>query len=127
MELRGSWFPELGRDLSDFIEGENQRVIEIEMIPLDVGANFHLFENRNLYFGAGLSYVMLDTNIGSIDDEFGWYLAAGLKTGKPGAGLGFFVDGMYRVIEGTVEDGEFNEFDVDVDGFGFNLGMVIRF
>jgi hypothetical protein len=127
IEFRGSYFPELGRDLRDFIEGEDSRFLKVEMIPLDAGFNIHLFDNRNLYFGGGFSYVLLDSNIGRLSDEFGWYMTAGLKTGKPGGGVAFFIDGQYRVIEGTVEDGDFSSFDVGVDGFGLNTGIALRF
>lgn len=127
IELRGSYFPEMGRDLRDFIEGEDQRILKVEMIPLDLGFNVHFFDNRNLYLGGGFSYVLLDSNIGRLDDEFGWYLAAGLKTGKPGGGFAFFIDGQYRVIEGKVDGVDFSSFDVGVDGFGINAGIALRF
>lgn len=97
------------------------------MVPLDLGLNYHFFDNRNLFVGGGISYVFMDSNILQIDDEVGWYLTAGFITGSPGKGVAFYVDGMYRVLTGTLKGGDYQAFDVDVDGFGFNAGISIRF
>ncbi|MDX1996988.1 MAG: hypothetical protein SF066_04655 [Thermoanaerobaculia bacterium] len=138
-ELRGSYFPDLTEEFATVIE--DRRVsgdFEIEAIPLEAGISLNFGgEGVNPYLGAGASYFRLDSNIGEISDEVGYYGVAGLEFGRQGGGIGFFVEAIYRSIEGTVEvDPEdfeeipdievVQEVDLDLSGFGVNAGFVWR-
>lgn len=112
----------------------------VEVIPLDVGLSFNVGPAApvNLTVGGGATYFLLDTDRSEVDDEAGWYGRVGAELGGGGGGLGFFVAGVYRAAEATVEndpddfrdvpDIEFeSETPFDLDGFGVNAGIVWRF
>lgn len=138
-ELRGSYFPDLTEKFGDVIDDDRvSGDLEIEAIPLEAGIAINLGgEGVNPYLGAGASYFRLDTNIGEISDEVGYYGVAGLEFGRRSGGIGFFVEAIYRQIEGTVEvdpedideipDIEIgDEVELDLSGFGVNAGLVWR-
>ena len=60
----------------------------------------------------------------SIDDEAGWYGVAGLQ-GNVGP-VALYIEAIYRQMEATAkeEDGS-SELDIDMDGIGFNLGVIL--
>lgn len=139
IDLRGSYFPDLTEDFSTLIEDRRATgALEIEAIPLEAGIALNFGgDGLNPYLGAGASYFRLDSNLGEISDEVGYYGVAGLEFGKKGGGIGFFVEAIYRTVEGTVdvdpEDFEeipdvevVDEVDLDLSGFGVNAGFVWR-
>ncbi len=68
LELRGTYYEDVTSD-RDGLD------IEVEDIPIEAGAawSFAPESNFNPYISGGVSYHILDTNVGDIDDEFGWY------------------------------------------------------
>lgn len=130
LDLRATYLEELTSNdfdtlVDDLFDGEDITVDNgIEMIPVEIGLRFNLFEREvtNLYLGGGGGYYILDTNRGSIDDEFGWYAVLGFVAGDPD-GVAFFVEGLWREVEGTVENDP-NALD-DIDDIDFRDGVSI--
>ena len=121
-ELRGTYYEDLTSD----------SVIEVEAIPIEAGVAFNFAPDMaiNPYVGAGVSYFLLDTNIGDIDDEVGWYAVLGGEFGMA-EGISLMAEVMYRDVEGTVEDFSAAEFtgspDIDLSGVAANVGAAWRF
>jgi len=138
-EARLGYYPDLTEDFDDVIdEGfEDDLDFEVEVKPVDVGITLNFLEGQALqpFVVGGGSYYVIDTNVLDVDDEFGYYFGGGVRFG--GGGLGFFVEGLYRQIEGSVngdidDPGDINdvfvdEFDLDLSGLNVNAGLSWRF
>jgi hypothetical protein len=108
---------------------------ELQVIPIEAGFGFNLTPDSpvNFVIEAGGTYFLLDLDgPGDLDDEFGWYGSVGLELARSG-GLGFFVEGIYRSAEGTVEnEDDLDEIDFnndvpfELDGVAVNAGIVWR-
>jgi hypothetical protein len=142
IELRGSYLQKLEDDPLDGAFDDNERVFtpgDIEVIPLDLGVRFNLTDNErgaHPYVNGGASYFLLDSDRRgvNIDDEVGYFAGVGSNFGDRD-GLSFFIEGIYRKVEATVEsdpdslediddlEGFNNNVDVDLDGFGANAGV----
>lgn len=142
MEVRASYFPELGTDLDDLVDeidapGDFFDQQDVEAIPLDLGVTFKIADT--VHVGGGVSYVMLDSDFGDLDDETGFYGVVGFRTARA-EGVGFFVEGLYRTIEASVDPDDFDDVDdpddvpdlftddvaIDLDGFTVNAGVTFR-
>lgn len=139
MELRASYFPELGQDLDDLVDeidapGDFFDQQSAEAIPLDAGLIFMLTDT--VHIGGGASYVILDSDLADLDDETGFYGVVGFRTAGD-SGLGFFVEGIYRQIEASIDPDDIDELDdindqfsddipLDLDGFTVNAGLTFR-
>lgn len=133
-DLRGGYFDDLTEDR----EGQ-RRDFDLSATPLEAGLvyNFNRDGRTNPYAGGGVGYYLLDTSAGNVDDETGWYATLGSEfTGT--RNVGFFVEGLFRKMEATVErdprqleeieDIELEEqVAIDLDGLGVNAGVVWRF
>ena len=141
-ELRGSYFPDIAEDFEELLDSDSefQDQFEITAIPLEAGVVFNFAGNESFspYIGGGATYVLLDTDIGEVDDEVGFYVVGGFKAGGSDGGVGFFAEAIYRNIEGQVnfdpedfediDDVDFDDdFDLDLAGIGANVGIVWRF
>jgi hypothetical protein len=140
LDLRGTYYEPFDRDalqdeIDDLFDDDNpDREIfdsEIEIIPLEVGLSFNLGQSSiQPSIGAGVSYFLLDSDLGEIDDEVGWYANAALNFASQGS-VGFFLEGIYRSAEGEVnedeDDVDFDRVTFDLDGFAANAGVVFRF
>lgn len=141
LDLRGTYYEPFDRDaLQDeiddlFDDGPNpDREIfdsEISIIPLEAGLSFNLGQSSiQPSIGAGVSYFLLDSDLGEIDDEVGWYANAALNFASQGS-VGFFLEGVYRSAEGEVtedeDDIDFDRVTFDLDGISANAGVVFRF
>ncbi len=139
-ELRGAYFPDLTEDLDSLLDGDDSLLfdLEIEAIPIDLGVVYQFGSGGGFspYAGGGVSYFLLDSNVGSVSDEVGFYGLAGIEIGS--GSLAFVAEAVYRVIEGTlssdVEDWEdLIDFEIDerigldLGGYGLNVGVVWRF
>jgi hypothetical protein len=119
--------------------------VEIGTIVADFGGTYYFGEERTGFLlGAGVTYAFMDiSNLevsgntifegevvqlrGEADDEFGFYGKIGYQ-----ATGGFFVEGLYRDLDVSVEDVEFagesfevpipSDFDLDMAGFQINIG-----
>ena len=142
IDLRGSYFEETRPDaFGELFElGDEEgpfRENGLTIVPLEVGGRYNFVPDARVrpYAGAGLGYYVLDTDIGSVDDEGGYYGLVGLGFGNPDK-ANFFVEANYRRMEATVEEDPNDPFDftgfdedvaIDLDGIGFNLGVTWRF
>lgn len=119
LEGRGTYYPEFEKTIL------NQK-FKVSALPLEIGPGVAF---GNFFVSGGLSYFMLDPDNGSMDDAAGFYLAGGLKKATPG--IGFFAEAMYRWLNSTVEvnDNEItiNKEDIDLSGFGINVGISFNF
>ena len=142
LEFRGTYYPELGKTFGDLIDDDDPIFdLEVDGIPVDMGFILQFGPGKNFFISAGGTYWFLDSNVGEIDDEVGWYAAAGFKTGNPAGGVGLFVEGIYRDVDGTVDTdlGDIDNIDdiddidaaehvgLDLSGVGANVGVVFRF
>ena len=119
LEGRGTYYPEFKKT----ILGEE---LKVSGFPIEFGPGVAF---GNLFASAGVSYFILDSDKGSMDDSLGFYIAGGLKRNIQG--IGFYLEGMYRVLNSTVEttddDITINKKDIDLNGFGINLGLSFSF
>lgn len=129
-EVRGTYFSDVTADQSP-----ERNDFEVSAIPLEVGLAFNFAENERFspYVGGGGGYYMLDTNIGEVDDEIGFYGVLGANIGDPD-GVSFMAEAIYRQMEGTVTNEDEitdpdidDEVDFDLSGLGVNVGLVWRF
>ncbi|HEV2845259.1 MAG TPA: outer membrane beta-barrel protein [Thermoanaerobaculia bacterium] len=141
-ELRASYFPDIAEDFEQLFDSDSEfeDQFEITAIPVEAGVTFNFAGNESFspYIGGGASYILLDTDIGEVDDEVGFYVVAGFKAGGNDGGVGFVAEAIYRNIEGQVnfdpedfddvDDVDFDDdFDLDLAGVGANVGIVFRF
>lgn len=132
VELRGTYFSDVTADTDP-----ERFDFEVQAIPLEAGLAFKFAENDTIspYVGGGAGYYMLDTNIGDIDDEVGYYAVVGADFGNFGSsGLAINAEAIYRSMEATVRNEEdLTDPDIDedvalnLDGLGVNVGLTWRF
>jgi hypothetical protein len=102
---------------------------DVDMIPLEVAGlwNFSLlFEHVVPYVGAGVGYYLFEGN--DLDDEVGFFPLAGLEIGLQDVSL--LVEGRWLFLEADVDSAEEeldNVTEADIDGFGANIGLILRF
>lgn len=126
IEGRGTWY-------DDVTDDGGPGDIDIEAIPIEAGValNFLPEQPLNPYIMGGAGYHFLDTNRGSIDDEFGWYAGGGVEIGGP-ENVAFVVEALYRGIEGEVDDDDEDvvvvrdDIDIDLSGLAVNAGIQYR-
>ncbi|MDF3130768.1 hypothetical protein P0Y35_16275 [Kiritimatiellaeota bacterium B1221] len=128
-EIRATYFEDIsedtGRETNDF-----------EVIPVDIGLGLQhdITERVNLYGGGGLSYYFLDSQIGSFDDEVGYYFQVGSNL-ELNESFGLFAEAVFRRVEGTVDSGlsdldNLDEIDIDeniqidLDGLALIFGVT---
>ena len=120
-EARASYYPEFKKTIFE-------EELKVSAFPLELGLGVRF---ANFFASAGLTYFVLDPDRGEMDNSAGFYLSGGFKSGPPQRGFGFYGDVLYRVLTSTVEVGDdeitISKKDVDLDGFGINLGIVFRF
>jgi hypothetical protein len=121
LSLRGTYFNDITEDVGDDVE--------LRVIPLDagVGLQLDLIDVIEIYGGVGATYYFMDIDGASIDDEIGWYLEAGVElTITKHASV--FGEAVWRHVEGTIKDRDIDRsrVDVNLEGLGFNVGIVFR-
>lgn len=130
VEFRGTYFDDVTAD----VEPESAD-FEIKAYPLEAGLVIQFLKNSMFrpYVGGGAGYYILDTTVGEVDDEIGYYLVGGADIGSPGSRVAFSIEAIYRNIEGTVRGELFEDLDLnedvplDLSGIGANAGVVFRF
>lgn len=133
VELRGTYFSDVTADTDP-----ERFDFEVQAIPLEAGLAFKFAQNDTFspYVGGGAGYYLLDTNIGEVDDEIGYYAVLGADFGSFGSSgnMAINAEAIYRSMEATVrnEDDLTNpNIDDDVafnlDGLGVNVGLTWRF
>lgn len=116
--LRGTYY----QDIPESVGGEG---VELRAIPVDVSIGIQLspISVLDVYGGAGMTYYFLDSDRGSVDNEFGWLLEAGAEI-KLSPRFGIFAEGVWRDVNGAVEGNHSG--DIDLNGFTVNVGLVFR-
>ena len=132
IEFRGTYFDDVTADVDP-----EEADFEIKAYPLEGGIVLQFLKNSTVrpYVGGGVGYYLLDTTLGDIDDEIGYYLVGGLDIGAPSSRVAFSFEGSYRNIAGSVRGELFDpDFDIDEDeieldlsGIGANAGVEFRF
>lgn len=142
IELRGTYFEELSDDPFENAFDSDAPIFQnkgIQVLPVDAGVRLSFAPRAwaRPYVGGGVSYFLLDSDFGDIDDELGFYVALGSRFGD-GQGADLFVEGIYRkaTAQLTFDPEDFDdlddldideEVDLDLDGFGINLGVRWNF
>ena len=120
MEFHGSYYPDFK---DDEFPGQS---FDLTAIPVDGGLKFNFAPDSalNPFVGAGVTYYFLSTSPGSVDNQTGVYLDAGVDMGDKD-GARFFAEVMWRKVDTSVSFGAFDE-DVKFDGLGLNAGATWR-
>jgi hypothetical protein len=118
-EARVSYYPDFSGDILN-------ESLTVKALPLEAGIGVGF---GNIFASLGASYFIFDPDKGSMDDSAGFYIAGGYRRNAPG--IGFFAEAIYRLLSSTVEvsDDEvtISKKDVDMDGFGINVGISFSF
>lgn len=144
LDLRASYYEQIvDNDFFDRVFDDDRRAFRrngVDILPLDVGLSVDFAPRSSVvpFLGGGVSYFLLDTDRGNVDDEVGWYANGGIEFGARD-NFGFFVEGLYRSATGTIEsspedfsdvddiDGiDFGKTEFDLEGFGANAGVIWR-
>jgi hypothetical protein len=120
LEFHGTYYPDFKND--DF-SGE---AFDLTAVPVDGGLKLNFLPDRtvNPFIGGGVSYYFLSTSPGSVDDETGVYLDAGIDVGGTDS-TRFFAEVMWRKVNTSLSFGAFDE-DVKFDGLSLNAGATWR-
>jgi opacity protein-like surface antigen len=120
--VRGTYYDDITEDVGADDD-------DLQVIPVDVGAGlqFNIMDELQIYGGGGVTYFFLDADNGSIDDEVGWFLEAGVELGITSY-MAVFGEAVWRSVEGTVDDDDIDtdRVDIDLDGLAFNVGLLFR-
>lgn len=116
MEFHGTYY-------TNFEEEFESSDFELTALPVDGGLRFNLLPEKkfNIYFGAGVTYYFMDTNLGQVDDEFTYYGDAGIEFG--GEKTKFFIEAVWRDLDTTVDDPTTGDPEVDFSGISGNVGV----
>ena len=126
VDLTATWFPE--RSSVVVKNGGFQINDSLQIYPVELGLRY-LFapgEEFRPYVGGGVSWILTDVQNGSMDDELGYYILAGMVWGD-GRGVEGFVEGLYRRAQTDVDYGAEGRWSVDLAGFAAVGGIVIVF
>ena len=142
VEMRATYFEELNDDPLGAAFDSDEEVFQdkgIQALPLDLGLRITFAPQSHFrpYVAGGGTYFLLDSDFGNINDEVGWYAAAGAEFGDP-EGANFFAEGLWRKASARIEldPDEIDDIDdlnvedhanFDIDGFGLNLGVRWNF
>jgi hypothetical protein len=119
LEFHGTYY-------SDFSQDVQSQSFKLTALPVDGGLRFNLLPKSkvNVYVGAGVTYYFMDTNFGSVGNEFTYYGDAGLEFG--GDKTKFFVEAMWRNLDTNVNDPTTGSVDVSFSGISANAGINWR-
>ena len=142
LDLSATYFEELTDDpLANAFDSDDPVFEEqgLNVTPLSVGLrlNFGANESFRPYAAGGLTYFLLDSDFGEVNDELGYYAALGAGFGNPD-GMSFFAEAIYRSAEAEVklDPDDLDDIDdlevrdratFDLDGVGVNAGLRFNF
>jgi hypothetical protein len=104
---------------------------DIDMVPLEVAGlvNFAMLAEHIVpYAGVGVGYYLFDGDGADLDDEVGFFPLVGLEIGLQPVSV--LIEGRWLFLEADVDSAEAeldNLSEATVDGFGVNVGLLIRF
>jgi hypothetical protein len=139
LDIRGTYFEEIEDDPFSAIFDSDDPVFQeagIQAIPVDLGVSYTFVDSSAAfrpYITGGISYILLDSDFGEIDDETGWFAGVGAEFGDD-IGPRFFVEGIYRKAEAEVnldpdDLDDLDDIDIDdnatfdIDGASVNAGI----
>lgn len=142
LELSATYFEELTDDpLANAFDSDDP-VFEqqgMNVTPLSAGLRWSFGANESFrpYASGGLTYFLLDSDFGEVNDEVGYYAALGAGFGNPD-GMSFFAEAIYRSAEAEVklDPEQLDDIDdievrdratFDLDGVGVNAGLRFNF
>lgn len=130
-EIRATYFEDISDDVGPVTN-------DFEVIPVDLGLGlqYEISQNLTVYGGGGVSYFFLDSEIGSFDDEFGYYFQVGADAAVNET-FSVFAEAIFRRVEGSVENGlssiddlddlEFeDQTQIDLHGTAIVVGLVFN-
>lgn len=133
-DIRATYFPDLSESFFDLSDLHDDGDFAVRALVPELGVSFDFLPDETFrpYLGVGGSYYVLDDSRFEVDDEVGFYGAAGFSVGSESAA--FFAEAIYRSVEATVVDDDLtDEFELDrevaldLDGLSFNAGVRWRF
>lgn len=125
------YFVARGTYFEDVLDDDTPANEELEAIPVDAGLelDWEIMDNVIVYLGGGGTYFFLDMDRADIDDEWGWYGEVGFEV-RLSDHVSLFAEGLWREVEGTAEDDDLDDLtsdvDIDLSGFGANVGLLFR-
>lgn len=144
LHLKGTYYQELTDEPLDnlFDDDDDEDFFaeeSLEVLPFDVGLHYEFAPHGAFspWIGGGFSYFLIDTTREGIevDDETGFHVSVGSRIGNR-EGANFFVEGIYRSTEATLNREERpgdddidleDEVAIDLDGIAINAGLLWRF
>lgn len=116
LEIRGSYFDD------DFVQ----------WLPVDAGLILSLplgDSPVSLYVDGGATWYFLDSDLGDIDDELGWYAGGGVEVNLAD-NLALFAEAQYRSLEYTAfgdDADDLEENDEEVKALTYSAGLALKF
>ena len=140
--VMASWWKMDDTNEDGFGFGLRERIQIVPLIGIDTRASWIGFSDANLnvfpleaagvvtlglfYGGIGVGYYIFDAEDADLENNFGWYVLAGVDVGLGGFGL--FADIQWRDLSADVENVDPNLSNVptslDAAGVGFNVGAT---
>ncbi len=129
-EIGASYYDELGIDLAieTINTGVEVRSVDTEVIPVDLGVRFNSRDGR-WYLAGGGTYYFLDSNLDTVEDDWGLYARLGRQFRS------MFLEVGYRDVGGKIDSNRIEiggageviviETSVDLAGPFFNLGWTL--
>jgi hypothetical protein len=126
VDFTATWFPERSGVIVK--SGSSQIFDNIQLYPVELGVRYVFAPGEEFrpYVGGGASWFLTDVQNGSMDDELGYYILAGMVWGD-GRGVEGFVEGLFRRAQADVDYGAAGTWGVDLGGFAGVAGIVIVF
>lgn len=120
-ELRASFFNTIRTD-------PEPNVFELDVTPIDLGIvrQWDTAGPTEPYFGGGLTIYNLNSNIGEISTEPGWYGIVGFEVPAVQR-WNFFAEAIFRSVSGEVEGDGIRSFvkqEADLTGAALNAGLI---
>lgn len=117
-DIRAGWLTFDGDD--------NDYGIDMDMFPVELSAlvGYEVMKGARPYAGVGGGYYFFDADSSrfDVDDEFGVYVILGWDQ-KVYEGISVFAEAKYLWLEPEIKGTGRSKADLDVGGFGTNLGV----
>ena len=127
LDIAATWYGEVKGPFTN----SGVEVTEFRVLPVDIGVGyrFKVAGAVTPFVGGGASVFFLDTEPARIDNQVGWYVRGGIDINLFG---NFYVLGelFWREAEAELkidDAGNVDRTDIDVGGWGANVGVVWRF
>ena len=126
VDLTATWFPEESGKIG--YHGGQAFYDDLQIAPVELGLRYVFSPGQTWrpYIGGGVSYFVADLNVGSVDDEAGFYGMLGLI--RHGAGtIGAYGEVLFRQAELSYQVAHGVTIDEDVGGLAGVIGVFLAF